>query len=173
MRKLRRSLFSLIAGTLLSAPFASNMAGAVDSTGPLGIFSNQGDVGSVSRPVIVACDAATKTYTIGASGANMWGAEDAFGFVWKQVTGDIALAADIGLMGSSNQGHRKACLVFRQTLDAGSAYADVAVHGDGHIALQFRSSSGLTRTIQGPGKCADARAPGKTRVVRHLVHRGR
>jgi len=115
------------------------------------MFSDQGDIGSVSRPVAASYDAASLTYAIGASGANIWAGQDDFGFVWKPVAGDIAIAADIGFVGASSQGHRKACLMFRQSLDAGSAYADVAVHGDGHIALQFRSEpGGPTRTVQCP-----------------------
>ena len=123
--------------------------GADNASGALGVFSSQGDVGSVSRPIAAHYDAATNTYTIGAGGANMWAAEDDFGFVWKRVSGDIALAADISFVGSSTQGHRKACLMFRQSLEAGSAYVDVAVHGDGLTSLQFRSEAGgLTREIQ-------------------------
>jgi hypothetical protein len=36
--------------------------------------------------------------------------------------------------------HRKAVLLVRQSLDRGSAYADVAVHGNGLTALQFRGA---------------------------------
>jgi TolB protein len=153
MRELGRTPSVLIAGTLLAAIFVSTLPGVVGGAGSLGVFSSQSDVGSVSHPVTTAYDPATATFTIGASGANMWGGEDAFGFVWKQITGDIAIAADIGFVSSSNQGHRKACLMFRQSLEAGSAYADVAIHGDGHTSLQFRSDTGgPTRTIQCPEK---------------------
>jgi hypothetical protein len=154
---------SLLACALLAAAVASTMPAAIGSSPPLGWFSDQGDVGSVSSPVAVSYEAATRTYTIGASGANIWSAADAFGFVWKQVAGDIAMAAEISFVGSSHQGHRKGCLMFRQTLDPGSAYADVAVHGDGHIALQFRSESGgPTRTIQ----CLEG-APQRVRLEKH------
>jgi TolB protein len=37
---------------------------------------------------------------------------------------------------------RKAVLMIRQSLDPGSAYADVAIHGDGEINLQFRAVAG-------------------------------
>ena len=126
-------------------------------------FFNQCDVGSVSRPSVASYDATTRVYTLGASGANIWGDRDAFGFAWRPASGDVAIAADITFEGQSGQGHRKACLMFRQTLDPGSAYADVAVHGDGHIALQFRmESGGPTRTIQCPG-----RAPQRVRLEKH------
>jgi len=136
----------LLASVLLSAACAVQ-----GSPGALGVFPGQGDVGAVGRPMAASYGATDRTYTIGASGANIWSGADAFGFVWTTVTGDIAVAADITFVGSGGQGHRKACLMFRQSLDAGSAYADVAVHGDGHIALQFRTEpGGPTRTIQCP-----------------------
>ncbi len=146
--------------SLASALLLAALRGAASPV-PLGAFTGQADVGTVSRPVAASCDAAGE-YTIGAGGANIWGGADAFGFVWTPVSGDIAIAADISLLGSSSQGHRKACVMFRQSLDPGSVYADVAVHGDGHIALQFRSEpGGPTRTVQCP-----AGAPQRVRLER-------
>jgi len=113
-------------------------------TGEFGVFSGQCDVGTVSRPGTAFFDAARGTYTVGASGANMWFAEDAMHFVWKRASGDGSIAADISFLGTSAQAHRKACLVIRQNLDPGSAYVDVAVHGDGLTSLQFRDAEGAT-----------------------------
>jgi TolB protein len=65
------------------------------------------------------------------------------------VSGDISIAADIEFAGASAQAHRKACLVIRQNLDPGSAYVDVAKHGDGLTSLQFRETQGgTTKEIQ-------------------------
>ena len=52
----------------------------------------------------------------------------------------------------------KAVLIVRQSLDAGSPYADVAIHADGHITLQYRAAAG--------GKTADVTAAerGSTRL---------
>jgi hypothetical protein len=162
MFELGRPRSWLPARVLLSALVVGALPAAIGSSIAPGAFPNLGDVGSVSRPVSASYAEAADTYTIGASGANIWGASDAFGFAWKPVAGDTALAADITFLGSSNQGHRKACLMFRQSLDAGSTYADVAVHGDGHIALQFRSEfGGPTRTIQCP-----VNAPQRVRLER-------
>jgi Tol biopolymer transport system component len=109
------------------------------------LFTAHGDIGTVSRPGTVAYDPAAGTYTIGAAGVNMWGTQDAFHFVWKEVSGDIAISADIEFLtaaGTTPDQHRKACLVIRQSLDADSAYADVALHGDGLTSLQFRTTAG-------------------------------
>ncbi|HTO02764.1 MAG TPA: DUF5050 domain-containing protein [Opitutus sp.] len=143
--------FSFIAGISLAVALGSARSSAADSSAPLGAFSERADIGSVSRPTTAFHDASKNTYTIAASGANMWGTEDAFGFVWKKVSGDIAIAAEITILGSSNQPHRKACLIFRQSLEPDAAYADVAVHGNGLTSLQFRGEAGgSTYTIQSP-----------------------
>ena len=122
---------------------------AVSRAADLGRFTDQGDVGAASRPGTGTFDAAQGAYTVGASGANMWFKSDAMHFVWRKVSGDASIAADISFVGSSKQGHRKACLVIRQDLDPGSAYVDVAQHGDGLTSLQFRrEKDGTTAEIQ-------------------------
>ena len=115
----------------------------------LGLFSDHTDVGVIKHPGTVAYDAAKGAYTVGGSGLNMWFKQDAYHFVWKKISGDIALSADIDFVGASKEPHRKACLVIRQTLDADSIYADAALHGDGLTSLQFREAAGgLTREVQ-------------------------
>ena len=122
---------------------------AVSRAADIGLFTDQGDVGAASRPGTGTFDAAQGAYTVGASGANMWFKSDAMHFVWRKVSGDTSIAADISFIGSSKQGHRKACLVIRQDLDPGSAYVDVAQHGDGLTSLQFRrEKDGTTAEIQ-------------------------
>lgn len=106
--------------------------------GDLGLFTGQTDVGPQSRPGTDAFDPAAGAYTVGASGANMWFKADAMHYVWSKASGDVSIAASIAFLGQSKQGHRKACLVIRQDLSPGSAYADVAQHGDGLTSLQFR-----------------------------------
>jgi hypothetical protein len=128
---------------------ACAMAQAPAPPAGLGVFSGQGDIGTVSRPGTATYDAASGTYTVGSSGANMWFAEDDMHYVWRKVAGDGSIAANISFVGTSAQGHRKACLVIRQNLDPGSPYVDVAVHGDGLTSLQFRDAEGgTTKEIQ-------------------------
>jgi Tol biopolymer transport system component len=72
----------------------------------------------------------------------MWGPMDAFHLVWKRATGNFALTADVHFIGKGTEDHRKAVLAVRQSLDPNAAYADVALHGDGLTALQFRPIPG-------------------------------
>ena len=54
----------------------------------------------------------------------------------------MALAADISFPEPGGNPHRKAVLMIRQSLDAGSVYADVALHGVGLTSLQYRDAQG-------------------------------
>lgn len=140
---------NLIPFRILCASALLSGLAAARAEGDLGIFADQGDVGTVSRPGTGAFDPAHGTYTVGASGANMWFKQDAMHYVWKRVSGDISIAADVEFAGTSAQPHRKACLVIRQNLDPGSPYVDVAKHGDGLTSLQFREAQeGVTKEIQ-------------------------
>src|SRR5262249_2975291 len=63
--------------------------------------------------------------------------------------------ADIHFIGAGKVDHRKAVLMIRQSLDANSAYADVALHGDGLTSLQYRAAAGaetdeVRSTVNGP-----------------------
>jgi dipeptidyl aminopeptidase/acylaminoacyl peptidase len=79
----------------------------------------------------------------------MWSTNDAFRFAWTRVSGDFALSAAIQWLGTGGNAHRKACLIVRQGLEANAPYADVAVHGDGLISLQYRDvPGGMTREVQ-------------------------
>jgi TolB protein len=120
-----------------------------DATNNLGIFSEQADIGNVAKPGSANFDPAPGEYLITGGGANMWLTNDAFHFVWVKMSGDLSLAADIRFSGTNGNPHRKACLVIRQSLAPDAAYADVAVHGVGLTALQYRETTGdTTREIQ-------------------------
>ena len=106
----------------------------------IGVFGDSADVGAVSTPG--SAGLAGDTYRLTASGANIWGTEDAFHFAWTQRSGDLHIAADIAFEGEGGDPHRKAGLMIRQNLTPGSPYADVMVHGDGMVALQYREVQG-------------------------------
>jgi len=122
---------------------------------PVGIFEGNQDVGSVLHAGSTEYDAAHKTYTLAGSGENMWFKADAFQFAWKKVSGDVSLAATIDFIGKGVNEHRKAVVMIRQSLDADSAYADIAVHGSGLTSLQYRDARGeatheIQSSISGP-----------------------
>jgi regulation of enolase protein 1 (concanavalin A-like superfamily) len=135
---------------------------AAHAAAPVGIFEDHADVGTVLHAGSAEYDPAKRTYTVSGSGENMWFASDAFHFVWKKVSGDVTLTADISFIGSGGEAHRKAVLMIRQSLDADSPYADVARHGDGLTSLQARDEKGAnTSEIQSVMK-----APARVRIAR-------
>ena len=110
----------------------------------IGLFENHGDVGAVLHPGSVEYNASKGTYAISGSGENMWFSNDDFQFVWKKVSGDVTLTADIIFEGGSGNPHRKAVLMIRQILYPDSVYADIARHGVGLTSLQWREEKGGT-----------------------------
>lgn len=128
----------------------------------VGIFENHQDVGAVLHPGNVEYDGAKQTYTISGSGENMWATKDAFQFVWKKASGDVSLTADISFVGAGVNPHRKAVLMLRQSLDTDSVYADLALHGSGLTALQYREDkAAITQEIQ-----SNVSAPNRLRLVK-------
>lgn len=154
-----KNLIIILLILVVPASTTSESPRSTQSSGT-GIFQNHGDVGKVGRPGSVAYDESNKSYTITGGGDNMWFANDAFHFVWRRMSGDVSLAADIEWLTSGGDPHRKAVLIIRQSLDADSAYVDAALHGDGLTSLQYREAKGEpTREIQ-----SNVRAPYRLRI---------
>jgi Tol biopolymer transport system component len=89
-----------------------------------------------------AFDESTGRYTIAGAGENMWFGRDEFHFAWKRLRGDFILTARAKFLGKGAHEHRKLGWMVRKSLDGDSPYADVAVHGDGLVSLQFRRAAG-------------------------------
>lgn len=155
-------LLLLMAGAVLILGVRAELDARL-GTESIGIFEGHGDVGTVLHPGLVDYDVIKQSYTIAGSGENMWFATDAFQFVWKKVSGDVSLAADVSFLGQGKNPHRKAVLMIRQTLDADSAYADVALHGEGLTSLQYRDEkAATTHEIQ-----ANLSAPRRLQLEKH------
>ena len=135
---------------------------AAQNAASIGIFASHADVGAVLHAGSVVYDAAKQTYTIIGSGENMWSTADAFQFVWKKMSGDVSLTADISFLTKTGNEHKKAVLMLRQSLDADSVYVDVAFHLSGLTALQFRDEKGaVTHEIE-----SNLSAPKRLRIVK-------
>jgi len=97
-------------------------------TGGLGIFTNSGDVGDPA--VKGSADYSNGQYRITGAGANMWAKQDQFQYAWREIPGNFTVTATLRFLGEGNE-HRKAGIVVRQSIDTDSAYAHVAIHGNG------------------------------------------
>jgi TolB protein len=140
----------LLAFSALAYVFVGSAIATAQTANSLGIFENQSDVGSVTLPGTASFDAATGVYTIRSAGEDLWANVDEFHFVWKKVSGDVSLAAEVKVADGSptSHPHRKALLMFRQTLDSDALFAVAAIHGSRETALQYRRArGGMMQTI--------------------------
>ena len=135
---------------IVAALAVSGLVAVSQTGGRLGLFSGSTDVGK-TLPGETVFDATSGSYRVTGGGADMWGSEDAFHFSWVRLAGDATLTADVEFPAQVPVPLEKAVLIFRQSLDPASAYADVAIHGDGHATIQWRAAAG--------GKTEDVVAP--------------
>lgn len=105
--------------------------------GRIGNFEGQADVGGALAPGSASFDSGSGEYTVRSAGYNVWYTRDEFRFLWKKMSGDVSLAADISFP-NAGYGDRKAVLIIRQSLDDDAKEALVALHGAGMIQLAER-----------------------------------
>ena len=144
---------------------------AAQTGGPVGAFEERSDVGSPALKGAAEFDAAKGEYRLTGAGENIWANTDQFCYVWRKLTGNVRMEAAVRFIGAGKIEHRKAGLMLRKSLDGGSPYVDVVVHGSGLTSLQFREKQDnamekqgdITREFQFPVDAA-------TRLV--IEHRG-
>ena len=148
---MRQFLLICISGTVLA------------QTGRLGVFASSGDVGAPTRRGSTSFDASRGEYRIIGAGANIWAKEDQFQYVWREMSGNIAVTASMQFLGEG-AGHRKAGIMLRQSLDTDSPYIDVVIHGNGMPGVQWRNTKGdITNAFDFP---FDGPAKFKLKLVR-------
>jgi len=113
---------------------------------PIGIFEGQSDIGGPLISGSATYNEATKQYTINSAGYNVWYTRDEFRYLWKKMSGDVSLAADIAFPDPNGYNDRKAFLIIRQNLDDDSKEAIVALHGAGMVHLAQRPERGVRIT---------------------------
>ena len=122
---------------------------------PVGQFDSHEDVGGVATPGSVVYDTEHQTYTIAASGTNMWAGKDEFHYLWKRLKGNFILRARVEFIGKGVDPHRKIGWIVRPNLDTDAPHVNASVHGDGLTSLQFRRTKGdatqdMRATINAP-----------------------
>ena len=156
------ALRPIVSSSLLVCSFFATAAFPTGAVSTQGIFQGSNDIGH-AQPGGSTFDAARGSYEVRGGGEDVWGTADNFRFTWKRVQGDASLAADIHINAPVTNTLAKGMLMFRQSLDPGSAYADIAIHADGHITLQYRlAPGGVTADIMLPEHNAE-----RLRIVRH------
>jgi hypothetical protein len=92
----------------------------------------------------VSLDAATGTYSITGSGADIWGSSDQFHYGYRMLSGDGEIIARVVSNGTGTNNWAKGGVMIRETLDADSKHTLMALTGSegGGIAFQGRQATG-------------------------------
>lgn len=112
---------------------------AFAQTGKLGAFTNSDDVGAPPLKGFAAFNASTRHYEITGSGTDIWAKADQFHYVWREMSGNFAITATAKFL-TEGIAHRKAVIMLRKSLDTDSPFVQLAIHGDGTPAVQFRNT---------------------------------
>lgn len=96
-------------------------------------------------PGSASYDPQTKQYTVNSAGYNIWYTRDEFRYLWKKISGDVSLAANVSFPVAQQPPHdRKMVLVIRQDLDDNAKEIMAAEHGTGMVHLAERPEKNET-----------------------------
>jgi phosphatidylserine/phosphatidylglycerophosphate/cardiolipin synthase-like enzyme/regulation of enolase protein 1 (concanavalin A-like superfamily) len=148
------ALPALQPGTTYYWKVVSKTAAKLSRTGPVWSFTTAGsgggvlpapwrdrDIGSVG--IAGSAQYSNGTFTVRASGADIWGTADAFHYVYQSRSGDSSIVARVGGV-TNTSGWAKAGVMFRATLDANSAQAFMLVSAANGVSFQRRLTTGST-----------------------------
>jgi regulation of enolase protein 1 (concanavalin A-like superfamily) len=88
------------------------------------------------------------TFTITASGVDIWGTSDQFHFVYQQLSGDVDVVARVESLTNTNS-WAKAGLMFRSSLSATAPEVFTGVTGSNGVTFQHRAASGQSSVSDG------------------------
>jgi len=148
---------------LASARFEQVTVSAVNVTSPpsvLGGAWSTDDIGNVG--VAGSATESNGTFTVKGAGADIWGAEDAFRFVFQPLDGDGTITARLASL-SGSESWTKAGVMIRDSLTPGSSHATMLTSTGKGAAFQRRTLTGGLTTSTSGGAAA---APRWLRIVR-------
>ena len=105
-------------------------------------FPETKDVGNPSISGKIQYNPENQIYEITGAGTNMWFDKDEFFYAARKVNGDFILTSKVKITTETGNAHRKMGLMIRQTMDTNSPYADIVLHADGLLSLQYRTKQG-------------------------------
>lgn len=107
-------------------------------------FPETKNVGNPKISGSVSFQPDAQTYEISGAGTNMWLDQDEFFFAARKVNDDFILTSKVEITTKTGDAHRKIGLMIRQNMEFNSPYADIVLHADGLLSLQYRSKQGAT-----------------------------
>jgi regulation of enolase protein 1 (concanavalin A-like superfamily) len=107
---------------------------------------NADDVGAPGLPGSTVFDPTTGTWTVAGDGTDIWSAADHFQFAAQPLTGDGSITAQVTSVQYTDP-WAKAGVMFRNSDDAGAAFADVVATPGNGVSFQWRPSAGGTPNL--------------------------
>ena len=135
---------------------------AICLASPLGIFEKDTTVTLGQFVGHADFNPSTGEYSVMGAGGEISGKADGFQYLWKRVTGDVAVNADARIIGTDSTERSQAALMVRQSLDPDAAYASAVIYGDGRSSVQYRVDKGAS------SRSADFPAYGNMAGMVHL-----
>jgi hypothetical protein len=144
---------SIVHGGKQSMPFYYDNSGTANYSESERAFSPAQDwtregVGVLSlwfrgHPAYIAgfTEGPSGTYTMTASGEDIWASADEFHFAWKEVSGAVSIVAKVESVDNTHP-FAKAGVMIRDTLDADSRNAAVLITPENGVRFQYRSTAG-------------------------------
>jgi regulation of enolase protein 1 (concanavalin A-like superfamily) len=135
---------------LYTAPSSGTLAtvtvshGSFSASAQIGVVDSpwkSTDIGSVGLTG-TAYDNGT-TYTVEASGSDIWGTADEFHFVYQTLTGDGTITAEV-LTQTNTNAWAKTGVMIRNSLEANDQYAIMSVTPGNGTTMQYRATSGAS-----------------------------
>lgn len=109
---------------------------------PVGIFPDHLDIGKPKIAGNVVYNTDNQSYNLEGAGYNIWFGRDEFHYAFKKIKGDFILTANFKMLGAGVDPHRKIGWMVRASEAEDAAHMTATVHGDGMIALQWRTIRG-------------------------------
>jgi hypothetical protein len=112
----------------------------------LGIFTANEDIGAPALSGSSGYDSSNGVYSVSGAGTDISGTSDQFQYLYTPITGDAEITAEVLSVTNTNSA-AKAGVMFRNTLDAGSADMLLAVTPGNGIKLEGRTTESATASI--------------------------
>lgn len=122
--------------------FSVNTLFSLAQTGTTGIFQYQADIGKPEVKGGLLYDSRIQSYTIKGGGYNIWFNRDEFHYAYNKIKGDFILTANVKLLGTGTDPHRKIGWMIRTSEQDDAAHMSAVLHGDGLTVLQWRRLRG-------------------------------
>ena len=108
----------------------------------VGDFQGHADIGNPKVKGSSTFDGVDQRYTLRGGGYNVWFNRDEFHYAYSRLKGDFILTANVKLLGSGKDPHRKIGWMVRAGEQDDAAHVSAVVHGDGLTLLQWRRLRG-------------------------------